>query len=782
MPTQLRSVVRALAKHPPWVDGPAGEVLEVCLRAGELNVLPDHSRVLLRVHPDDFVWLNLRRPVFSMLHLRAVLWLDETTHRGFVKQSADTYDWLTAITKVPARTVPEFAVTRLREVLASGREFAWRGPLLAETLADAGWVGEVVDVDANLSHAAMLERLQQPGLPVVSGIGSDFMAWRVRMAMAHGRCERGWVAVDPLVVPRGMISLHARQLDWDDATQQLAAAGWRRPGWMAAWLDLEPEAIEAACERPNAAPGERVVAVIEIDEGALEARVVAALRQLPAGPMDFELIEGAWQAGFGDVALVLGEAGLRSARQHVAKQASAEARERLVGMLVVLADVMRRLGVLTVDVDGVARSALSLYTESLERVRAWVRAFGRTPEALGNVGVALGRVADEMVRRGLASVDVDGDSRSALSLYVESLELLRARVREFGRTPVALRDVSLALHNVAGVMWAQGVSSLEIDGEARSALSLYGESLELAREIVREFGRTPEALRNVSVSLNKVGDAMRAQGVESFEVDGEARSALSLCGESLELRRGLVREFGRTPQSLRDVSVSLVKVGDAMLAQGEDSIEVDGEARSALSLYGESLELARGIVREFGRTPEALRDVSVSLHRVADAMRAQGEDSIEVDGEARSALSLYAESLALARALVRDFGPTPQALRDVSVSLNNVANTMRAQGVMRFELDGDTRSALSLYDESLELFRVLVQGFGPTPERLVDLFDSHANLHEAFREQGDAASAREQLDLAAATLDELDARGWADALQADRRSWLEAQRARLPAP
>ncbi|MCO6458627.1 MAG: AAA family ATPase [Pirellulaceae bacterium] len=60
--------------------------------------------------------------------------------------------------------------------------------------------------------------------------------------------------------------------------------------------------------------------------------------------------------------------------------------------------------------------------------------------------------------------------------------------------------------------------------------------------------------------------------------------------------------------------------------------QMSGRRGSALDLYLESLSLSRGIVTEFGRSPEALRDVSVSLNKVADAMRGLGVGHLEVYG------------------------------------------------------------------------------------------------------------------------------------------------------
>ncbi|TWT39334.1 ATP-binding protein [Blastopirellula retiformator] len=93
-------------------------------------------------------------------------------------------------------------------------------------------------------------------------------------------------------------------------------------------------------------------------------------------------------------------------------------------------------------------------------------------------------------------------------------------------------------------------------GDLADAMVLYQESLGLCRGIVTEFGRSPQSLRDVSVSLDKTADMMRALGLGTLEIAGETYQAIDLYVESLGLRRGIVTEFGRSPESLRDIFVS----------------------------------------------------------------------------------------------------------------------------------------------------------------------------------------------------------------------------------
>ncbi len=73
-----------------------------------------------------------------------------------------------------------------------------------------------------------------------------------------------------------------------------------------------------------------------------------------------------------------------------------------------------------------------------------------------------------------------------------------------------------------------------------------------------------------------------------------------------------------------------------------------------------------------GEPPEALRDLSISLDSLGDAERA--------GGRLEAALTAYRESLELSRQLRAVLGDTPQVLRDVSVSLDSLAAVTRGLG------------------------------------------------------------------------------------------------------
>ena len=152
------------------------------------------------------------------------------------------------------------------------------------------------------------------------------------------------------------------------------------------------------------------------------------------------------------------------------------------------------------------------------------------------------------------------------------------------------------------------------------------------------------------------------------------------------------------------------KLGALSIWDGVNAIETClayGRHEQARGVATDLLGLARlrvSTAPESGRD-RALRDVSVSLNNVGRVAQAQGDWS--------GAEQVYRESLELSRELAKRLGGTPESLRDVSVSLNNVGRVAQAQG--------DWSGAEQVYRESLELRRELAKRLGGTPESLDDI-------------------------------------------------------------
>ncbi len=260
----------------------------------------------------------------------------------------------------------------------------------------------------------------------------------------------------------------------------------------------------------------------------------------------------------------------------------------------------------------------------------------------------------------------------------------------------ALRDHSVSLIKVG--------DALRDRGKSDEALRVHRQSLDIAEKLAAQLG-TPEALRDHSISLNRVGDVLKDQG--------ERREALRLYRQSLDIAEDLAAQLG-TPEALRDHTMSLERVGDVLRDQGEH-----GEA---LRLHRQSLGIRERLAAQLG-TPEALRDQGASLNKVGDALRDEGER-----GEA---LRLYRQSLDIAEKLAAQLG-MPDTLRDHSISLNKVGDALRDQG--------ERGEALRLYRQSLDIAEKLAAQLG-TPEALRDHSISLERIGDILKDQGERSEA-----------------------------------------
>src|SRR5579875_232428 len=156
-----------------------------------------------------------------------------------------------------------------------------------------------------------------------------------------------------------------------------------------------------------------------------------------------------------------------------------------------------------------------------------------------------------------------------------------------------------------------------------------------------------------------------------------------------------------------------------------DSALDRGDLAAARAIASKTLDIAREREKSIG-SPQALRDLSVSLDNVGQ---------VESDlGNLEAARAAYSESLELLRRLREVLGDTPQALRDLSVSLNNV-------GQVESDL-GNLEAARAAYSESLEIRRRLREALGDTPQALRDLSVSLNNVGQVESDLGNLEAAR----------------------------------------
>ena len=170
--------------------------------------------------------------------------------------------------------------------------------------------------------------------------------------------------------------------------------------------------------------------------------------------------------------------------------------------------------------------------------------------------------------------------------------------------------------------------------------------------------------------------------------------------------------------------------GDALVEHGHR-----GDAEQALGHYQRSLEVRERLLAANPESAQAARDVSVSLNKLADFLASRG-----LAGDAEQALGHYQRSLEVQRTSAGGQPGVAQAARDVSVSLSLLADFLASRG-----LAGDAEQALGHYQRSLEVSERLLAANPESAQAARDVSVSLDRLGDFLASRGLAGDAEQAL-------------------------------------
>jgi tetratricopeptide (TPR) repeat protein len=161
----------------------------------------------------------------------------------------------------------------------------------------------------------------------------------------------------------------------------------------------------------------------------------------------------------------------------------------------------------------------------------------------------------------------------------------------------------------------------QVVGDFEAQHGLLARGLDFFERILKAQQALPDSAemqRSISTSLNILADFLARRGQP-----GDAEQALAHYQRSLEVSEKLLRDNPDSAQAARDVSVSLERLGDFLARRGQP-----GDAEQALAHYQRSLEVREKLLRDNPDSAAAQRDVLVSLERMAQAYggRAGGQE------------------------------------------------------------------------------------------------------------------------------------------------------------
>lgn len=331
-------------------------------------------------------------------------------------------------------------------------------------------------------------------------------------------------------------------------------------------------------------------------------------------------------------------------------------------------------------------------------------------------------------------------------------EILRQRLQGAGGTAAGKQatGVHLANSDIAGIWRQFGALSL-VDG-SHDAMMAYTRAVDLAPD-------SPEAhmqlgvlqLRNerldaaersfkhqISLCTAPETAALRYRGRimlgDVHAARHEADTALAVYREALAEIEALQAQETETSAFARDLSVTLDRIGDVLLEQGDKT--------GALKSYSRGLEIAEDLARRNGKgNLDLYHDLSVSHERIGDLL--------DKRGDLAGAQHHFRESLALTKALVKQQPDNRNWAWDLSTSYERLADVLHAQG-RRGE-------ALRLYRLGLSIAERLVTASGLSEASYQrDLAVSYHKIGSLEAAQGNHGEARDLLEKGRAIIAQLD--------------------------
>jgi tetratricopeptide (TPR) repeat protein len=262
--------------------------------------------------------------------------------------------------------------------------------------------------------------------------------------------------------------------------------------------------------------------------------------------------------------------------------------------------------------------------------------------------------------------------------------------------------------------------ALKASGDFSGALTAYQEDLEISRKLAEKDKDNLERQFDVAVMLDRIGDVLTAKG--------DLAGATAAYSELLSICRALAAKDPGNTNWQQSLAVSLEKVAAGLKSQ-ED-------LQGALAAYREDVDIRRKLVAKDKENAQWQRDLSVTLNKIGDLLVAQTlgswskYEAWSIDKRADltqsdlgPVLTAYQESLAIDRKLAAKDERNTQWQLDLSIDLDRAGDLLAAKG--------DVSSALERYRESLDIRRKLVAKDEHNAEWQAALAGSLATLGQA---------------------------------------------------
>lgn len=155
----------------------------------------------------------------------------------------------------------------------------------------------------------------------------------------------------------------------------------------------------------------------------------------------------------------------------------------------------------------------------------------------------------------------------------------------------------------------------DLPGDIEQAFAYFQTDFELSDKLIVANPASAHPLRNLYKSLGERGTVLARRGLR-----GDAEKALTYYQSCLKLSEKFLTASPDSAQAARDVSISLENLGDFLTQRGQP-----GDADAALAHFERSLETSKKLLTANPDSVEAARDVWVSCWKLANLAESTGK-------------------------------------------------------------------------------------------------------------------------------------------------------------
>ena len=241
-----------------------------------------------------------------------------------------------------------------------------------------------------------------------------------------------------------------------------------------------------------------------------------------------------------------------------------------------------------------------------------------------------------------------GFTQEALDTTKSVMDSLEAVTEQAPEDWDALRNLSVSYNKLGELLLGLG--------QGAEAREFFEKALALRERLARQEPDLADFQRDLSVCYNKLGDLVRGLG--------QGAEAREFYEKWLAIAERLARQEPDRADFQRDLSVCCNKLGDLLLGLGQGA-----EARD---FFEKSLAIRERLAREEPDRADFQRDLSVCYNKLGDLLLGLGQGA-----EARE---FYEKSLAIAERLARQEPDRADFQRDLSVSYNKLGDLLLGLG------------------------------------------------------------------------------------------------------